>query len=132
MDREQLINLATQAREVAYAPYSGYRVGAAVLTEDGRIFTAGNVENAVYPLTICAERVAIAKAVSEGATRIRAVAVVTANGGAPCGSCRQVMREFGEGNTLVFIAQPDGAYRERTLDALLPESFSVADLTRES
>ncbi|RLC89257.1 MAG: cytidine deaminase [Chloroflexi bacterium] len=132
MNREQLVAEAMQARENAYAPYSNYRVGAAVLTGDGRVFSGVNVENAVYPLCICAERVAIAKAVSEGARRIVALAVVTANGGTPCGSCRQVIREFGAPETPTLIAKPDGSYRERTLDDLLPESFSAADLGRES
>ncbi len=128
INRKQLIAQAAQARENAYAPYSNYRVGAAVLTGDGRIFSGVNVENAVYPLCICAERVAIAKAVSAGARRIVALAVVTANGGTPCGSCRQVIREFGAPETPILIAKPDGSYRERALDDLLPESFSAADL----
>ena len=128
MDSKVLITQAITAREQAYAPYSHYRVGAAIQTADGRIFTGTNVENAVYPLTICAERVAIAKAVSEGARRIVALAVVTSNAGAPCGSCRQVMREFGTPEMCVFVGSPDGDYREWTLGELLPASFSAKDL----
>ena len=128
MNSEQLIAQAITARERAYAPYSHYRVGAAVLTADGRVFTGCNVENAVYPLTICAERVAITKAISEGAREIVAVAVVTENGGTPCGSCRQVIREFGQPDTPIYVAQPDGHYRQFTLEHLLPESFSADDL----
>ncbi len=124
----ELIDRAIEAAEAAYAPYSNYRVGAAVLTEDGRVFTGCNVENAVYPLTLCAERVAITKAVSEGAGKIRAVAVATENAGTPCGSCRQVIREFGAPDLPVYIADFKGHYRERTLEQLLPESFTAEDL----
>ncbi len=126
--KQQLVERATAARERAYAPYSHYAVGAAVLMKDGRIFDGCNVENAVYPLGLCAERVAIFKAVSEGSREIAAIAVVTANGGSPCGACRQVIREFGEETTPVLVATPDGAFREWRLDALLPDSFSADDL----
>lgn len=128
IDAEFLVARAVAARQRAYAPYSNYRVGAAVLTDNGRIFTGCNVENAVYPLTLCAERVAISKAISEGADGILAVAVVTENGGTPCGACRQVMREFGAPDMPIYIARTDGTFRTRTLDQLLPESFSAADL----
>ncbi len=128
VDPEALMAQATEARERAYAPYSGYQVGAAVQTAGGRLFTGANVENAVYPLTLCAERVAITRAVSEGARRIVALAVVTTNAGTPCGSCRQVMREFGGPEMRVFVGSPDGAYREWTLEALLPASFTSKDL----
>lgn len=132
IDPEVLITQATAARARAYAPYSGYKVGAAVQTADGRVFTGANVENAVYPLTLCAERVAITHAVSEGARRIVALAVVTSNAGTPCGSCRQVMREFGGPEMRVFVGAPDGAYREWTLEALLPASFSSEDLEADA
>lgn len=128
VDVATLIRQAAEAHARAYAPYSHYAVGAAVRAEDGRVFTGCNVENAVYPLTLCAERVAITKAISEGARAITAVAVVTENGGTPCGSCRQVIREFAGPETPIFIADTHGNFRERTLEALLPESFSVADL----
>ncbi len=129
IDAAQLVKQAIEAQQRAYAPYSHYPVGAAVLTEDGRVHTGCNVENAVYPLTMCAERVAILKAISEGARHIRAVAVVTPNGGTPCGSCRQVMQEFGAPEMPVFIGRSDGNYRQRTLAELLPDGFSAADLT---
>jgi len=128
IDAAQLVDRAIAALQHAYAPYSGYPVGAAVLADDGHVYTGSNVENAVYPLTICAERVAITKAISEGAQHILAVAVATANGGTPCGSCRQVMREFGAPTMPVFITRTDGSYRQRTLEELLPEGFSAIDL----
>lgn len=123
-----LIEQARAAYANAYAPYSHYKVGAALLGDDGRIYTGCNVENAVYPLTLCAERVAIAKAVSEGVKHIKALAVVTANGGSPCGSCRQVIREFGNDDLTIAIASLDGSYEEYTLIQLLPHSFSAVDL----
>ena len=126
-DREELIRQATAARERAYAPYSGYKVGAALLGRSGRVYTGCNVENAVYPLVTCAERTAVVKAVSEGEREFAALAVVTENGGSPCGSCRQTLREFGE-EIVVLIADTRGAYRETTVAALLPASFGAADL----
>lgn len=126
--RETLIMRAIAARKGAYAPYSQYAVGAALLTESGQIFDGVNIENAVYPLTICAERVAIFKAVSQGEKSFKAIAVVTKNGGTPCGSCRQVMAEFGL-DTLVLIAKSDGTLiREQTVAELLPGAFGPADL----
>jgi cytidine deaminase len=127
-DVERLIACAQDAQKTAYAPYSKYQVGAAVLTEEGKIYQGGNIENAVYPLTTCAERVAITKAVSEGARKIIAIAVVTENGGSPCGSCRQIMREFGDDDLQVYIAKVDGNHTLYTLDQLLPDSFSAQDL----
>ncbi len=127
-DRRRLVAAAMAARQHAYAPYSRYAVGAAVLTASGRIYTGVNVENAVYPLGLCAERVAIFKAVSEGEREFVALAVVTANGGTPCGSCRQVMREFGP-HWDVVVADDQGRVRlETTLEALLPHAFSAVDL----
>lgn len=128
IDAAQLVAQAIAARQRAYTPYSGYPVGAAVLADDGHIYTGCNIENAVFPLTLCAERVAITKAISEGARHILAVAVATANGGTPCGSCRQVMQEFGIPAMPVFIARTDGSYRKRALEELLPEGFSAVDL----
>jgi cytidine deaminase len=123
-----LIQRAKDAWERAYAPYSNYSVGSAVLTESGEIFDGVNIENAVYPLTICGERVAIFKAVSEGHRSFKAIAVVTRNGGTPCGSCRQVMAEFGL-DTLVLIADTSGQLlQEYTVAELLPKSFGEADL----
>jgi len=126
--RDTLIQRAVDAWHRAYAPYSDYPVGAAVLTEAGEIFDGANVENAVYPLTICAERVAIFKAVSEGKKAFKAIAVVTKNGGTPCGSCRQVMAEFGL-DTIVLVAKVSGELVNTfTVRSLLPEAFGEADL----
>src|SRR5258707_3583940 len=93
-DKQRLIAAAQQARQYAYAPYSEYLVGAALLAPTGEIYTGCNVENAAYPSTICAERVALVKAVSEGIRAFNAVAVVTSNGGFPCGSCRRMLLEL--------------------------------------
>ena len=127
VDIETLVQEAARAREKAYAPYSHYHVGAAVITKDGRVFTGCNVENAVYPLGLCAERVAIFKAVSEGYRDFEAIAVVTSNGGSPCGSCRQVMHEFAP-EMAVFIADEAGEVRRTTVAELLPDSFGADDL----
>jgi cytidine deaminase len=126
-DREALIAKAIEARERAYAPYSNYRVGAALLGRSGRIYTGCNVENAVYPLATCAERAAVVKAVSEGEREFVALAVATENAGSPCGSCRQMLREFGK-DIVVLIADAEGAYRETRVADLLPDSFGVEDL----
>jgi cytidine deaminase len=121
---QSLIDLANEARRRAYAPYSHYPVGAALRTKTGRIFTGVNVENASYPHTMCAERVAIFKAVSEGEMDFEVIAVVTNNGGSPCGGCRQVLAEFGL-DTLVLIANGDGKLlKELTVKELLPEAFT--------
>ncbi len=123
-----LIEQAHEARARAYAPYSRYHVGAALLTKDGQVFTGCNVENAVYPLGLCAERVAIFKAVSEGYRDFLAIAIVTKNGGSPCGSCRQVMHEFAP-EMRVIIADEAGHVRETTVAELLPDSFGANDLS---
>jgi cytidine deaminase len=125
--RKDLIEKAIDARENAYAPYSNYKVGAALLGLSGRIYTGGNVENASYPLTICAERSAVVKAISEGESKFVAIAVATENGGAPCGACRQVLREFGK-KTIVLITDIEGNYRETRIGDLLPDSFGRKDL----
>jgi cytidine deaminase len=125
--RKELVVKAIEARENAYAPYSKYEVGAALLGKSGRIYTGGNVENAVYPLVTCAERTVVVKAVSEGEREFVAIAVATENAGSPCGSCRQVLREFGE-DIVVLIADVEGNYRETTVGDLLPDSFSRKDL----
>ncbi len=123
-DRRALIDLAKEARRRAYAPYSRYAVGAALRTKSGRVFTGVNVENAAYPDSICAERVAVFKAVSEGEKEFDAIAVVTSNGGSPCGSCRQVLAEFGL-DTVVLIADDKGRMMEQTtVSGLLPGAFT--------
>ncbi len=126
-DTQKLVELAQAVRDQAYAPYSHYPVGAALLTEDGEIFTGCNIENAVYPATCCAERVAIFKAVSEGHRSFQAIAVATENGGSPCGVCRQVMREFAP-NMTVLITDAAGAVRQTSVAELLPDSFGPEDL----
>jgi cytidine deaminase len=126
--RNKLIQEAIAARAWAYAPYSHYSVGAAVLAGSGRIYSGVNVENAAYPTTMCAERVAIFSAVSQGERDFEAIAVVTSNGGMPCGSCRQVMAEFGL-ETVVYIADQEGnLFQETTVEQLLPAAFRPGDL----
>ncbi len=130
--RRRLIEVAIDARRWAYAPYSNYPVGAALLTSSGRIYDGVNVENAAYPTTMCAERVAIFKAVSEGERQFTAIAVVSSNGGAPCGSCRQVLSEFGT-DTIVLIANEQGQLLHQVSVAeLLPSAFGPADLDRKT
>ena len=127
-ERQSLIALANDARKHAYVPYSKYPVGAAVRTKSGRLYTGVNVENAAYPQTMCAERVAIFKAVSEGESEFEVIAVVTNNGGSPCGGCRQVMAEFGL-DTVVLIADGEGhLQKEMTVAELLPEAFTPEHL----
>ncbi|HNZ01082.1 MAG TPA: cytidine deaminase [Anaerolineaceae bacterium] len=129
-ERQQLIETARQARRWAYAPYSQYAVGAAVLTASGRVYDGVNIENAAYPTGICAERVAVFKAVSEGEREFVAIAVVTSNAGSPCGSCRQVLAEFGTG-TIVYLADEEGNLQvETTVANLLPFSFGPGDLPK--
>jgi cytidine deaminase len=126
--RTELVRQAQAARQRAYAPYSNYLVGAALLTETGQIYLGANVENAAYPTCMCAERVAVYKAVTEGERKFAAIAVVTSNGGTPCGSCRQVIAEFGLG-TRVLIADIAGqVLQEATIAELLPGAFGPADL----
>ncbi len=119
---ETLLEKARAAMRGAYAPYSGYAVGACLLAEDGRIFTGCNVENASYGATLCAERTAVVKAVSEGARRFTAIAIA-AEGSAPfpCGMCRQVLNEFGP--HMRVLVTWGGEVAATTLDALLPHSF---------
>lgn len=128
--RQQLVQTAIEARHWAYVPYSKYAVGAALLTTSGKIYDGVNVENAAYPTTMCAERVAVFKAVSEGELHFVAIAVVTSNGGSPCGSCRQVLAEFGL-DTLVLIANDKGEIlTEMTVSDLLPGAFTPDHLPR--
>ncbi len=127
MKPTELIELAKKARKKAYAPYSHYKVGAALLGKSGTVYTGCNVENASYSHTVCAERTAVLKAVSEGETEFEAIAVVTKNGGSPCGACRQVLSEFAPKLT-IYIADKNGAYRTTTITKLLPDSFTPAHL----
>lgn len=128
MDKKLLIRKALEAKEKAYTPYSGFNVGAALLTKSGKIYTGCNIENASYTPTICAERTAIAKAVSEGEREIVAIAVVgDSQWTYPCGVCRQVIREFGK-DAIIIIAKSEEEYREYTLEELLPHGFGPEDL----
>jgi cytidine deaminase len=127
-EKQSLIDLANAARTHAYVPYSNYPVGAALRTKTGKIYTGINVENAAYPQTMCAERVAIFKAVSEGEKEFEVISVVTNNGGSPCGGCRQVMAEFGL-DTVVLMADGNGSLvKETTVGELLPEAFTPEKL----
>lgn len=127
--RAELVRHAVEARKRAYAPYSRFPVGAALLTKSGRVYTAANVENAVYGLSICAERNAIFQAVAGGDLEFEAIAIVTEPGATPCGPCRQVMREFADGDFRIIVADEAGTRRRvYTLAELLPEAFTVDDL----
>jgi cytidine deaminase len=127
-EKQSLVDLANTARQRAYVPYSNYPVGSSLRTRTGRIFTGVNVENAAYPQTMCAERVAIFKAVSEGEKEFEVITVVTDNGGSPCGGCRQVMAEFGL-DTVVLLADGEGhIVKETTVKELLPEAFTPEKL----
>lgn len=118
-----LVRIANQARKWAHVPYSNYPVGAAVITESGKIYDGVNIENAAFPVTICAERVAIFKAVSNGEKDLKAIAVVTKNGGMPCGSCRQVMAEFSPEMLVIVADENEKIKEEKTLEDLLPGAF---------
>ena len=131
MSPRDLVDQAVAAARHAHAPYSHYPVGAALLGEDGRVYTGCNVENASYGLTNCAERTAIFKAVSEGCTRFQAVAIAAGdarNPPLPCGACRQVIAEFCPGPTSIHVAPLDHpeTFRTFTLDQLLPHRFQMA------
>jgi len=127
--RQELIQKANQARSRAYAPYSNYQVGAALLTKKGQIFTGVNVENAAYPDSICAERSAVFSAVSAGERDFEAIAVATRNGGTPCGSCRQVLSEFGLDIVVLLADENENLIQEKTVRELLPGAFLPQDLT---
>ena len=129
MAPEKLINLAKMAMEKAYAPYSGYKVGAALLCADGTVYQGCNIENASFSPTICAERTAIFKAVYDGHRDFTAMAICGGKDGVitgqfpPCGVCRQVMGEFCKDDFTVYLAGPDDSYETLTLAQLLPHSF---------
>ena len=133
MDDKELIRLAMDARSRSYSPYSEYRVGAALLCSDGTVFTGANIENASYPATVCAERVAVGNAISSGRSDLKALAIAGGKSSetsalsdyaTPCGICRQVLREFSDPRIFrVLVARSVDDYKEFTLDELLPESF---------
>lgn len=128
-DLVKLVDAARAARANAYAPYSHYAVGAAVLAKSGKIYAGCNVENAAYPTGLCAERVAIFKAVSEGERELVALVVVTSNGGSPCGSCRQVFSEFADDDATVLLVAARGNRRKKfTMRQILPDRFGPEHL----
>ncbi len=129
IDLEKLLDAARQARQEAYAPYSHYPVGAAVQAKSGKIYTGCNIENSAYPTSICAERVAIFKAVSAGERELVALAVVTSNGGSPCGACRQVFSEFAPDDAVILLSDARGNRRKQfTMKEILPDRFGPQQL----
>ncbi|XP_051532416.1 cytidine deaminase b [Myxocyprinus asiaticus] len=127
---KELIRQSLEAKKFAYCPYSKFRVGAALLTHNGTVFTGCNVENTCFNLGICTERIVISKAVSEGYRDFKAIAIASdmcEQFISPCGGCRQFMREFGA-NWDVYLSKPDGSYVEMTVEELLPMSFGPEDL----
>lgn len=127
-DANALVQHAIQASERAYAPYSHYRVGAALLATNGTIYTGCNVENAAYPACICGERTALVKAVSEGDQTFTAIAVATANGGSPCGLCRQMLFEFAPDLIVITVDFSGVVHRTQRLRELLADGFGPKDL----
>ena len=128
IDEGELLERARQARLAAYAPYSKFQVGAALFTASGQIFTGCNVENASYGLTICAERVAVGTAISEGEREFELLAVCAPGGAAPCGACRQVLHEFSP-SLMILMADPEQAEtQKRHLAELLPHTFESSSL----
>lgn len=131
IDDRQLVEAALAGSDNAYMPYSNYRVGAALLTATGEVFTGCNIENAGYSPTICAERTAFVKAISEGHLEFASIAVVTRDAGSPCGVCRQFMFEFAPAMK-VILADLDGqAHLVTTLAELLPHGFGPANLDKD-
>ena len=130
MDYRNLVKIAVDARENAYVPYSKFKVGAAVLTEDGTIYTGCNIENASYGATNCAERTAIFKAVSEGHKEIKAIAIVgdMSTNTYPCGICRQVIVEFAAKDIQIILVKNENDYIIKTMEELLPGAFTKEDL----
>lgn len=133
----ELVNLAIEAREHAYVPYSGFAVGAALLTKEGKVYQGCNIENSAFGPTNCAERTAFFTAVYQGERDFEAIAIVGGREGkpvsdlcAPCGVCRQVMREFCKNDFKIYLSKGDGEVLTYTLSDLLPLSFSKDDLDR--
>lgn len=126
--RTQLIEAARKTQPTAYAPYSKYNVGAALLTKSGKVYLGANIENAAYPTSICAERVAVFKAVSEGEREFAGIAVVTRDGGTPCGSCRQVLAEFSLDAQVLIANEAGDVVMEGSVLDLLPGAFGPENL----
>lgn len=130
---ERLIKVAIKARENSYSPYSNFSVGSAVLVKDGKIYSGCNIENASYTPTICAERTAIFKAISEGNRNIEKIAIIgSSNNTYPCGVCRQVLREFQSDDMEIIVANSVDDYKVFRLEELLPYSFGPEQLKEES
>lgn len=131
MDKQQLMERAKSARELAYVPYSKFPVGAALLAGDGSVFGGCNIENSAYSMANCAERTAFFKAISEGQRDFKALAVVADTPGpvSPCGACRQVIAEFCDGSMPVYLTNMQGDVLETTVSALLPGAFKAEDMT---
>ncbi|GAA0126757.1 MULTISPECIES: cytidine deaminase [Clostridium] len=132
MDYKELVKEAIEARKNAYVPYSNFKVGAAVITEDGTIYGGCNIENASYGAANCAERTAIFKAISEGHNSIKAIAVVgdQSTYTAPCGICRQVISEFLEEDGKIIVVKNEDDYQIKTLEEILPGAFTKKDLIK--
>lgn len=136
MDTKELVKAALEARENSYSPYSDFAVGAAVLAKSGTIYQGANIENAGHSGTVCAERTAIFKAVSEGEREFTAMAVAGGKAGAapeffcsPCGVCRQVMTEFCDGDFIIYFVKSEDEVQEHTLLELFPHPFGPKDLS---
>lgn len=129
MDSSQLINEAKQAREKAYAPYSKFKVGAALLSGSGKVYYGANIENSSYSLTCCAERIAIFKAVSEGEMGFTKFAIIgnSEDPISPCGACRQVMAEFFDDHVKIYLTNLTGNLKKTTISQLLPDSFTLKE-----
>jgi cytidine deaminase len=125
MKNDELVRLAHEAKQKAYAPYSNFRVGAALITESGKLFMGSNIENASFGATNCAERTAVFKAVSEGEHSIKSIAIASESEDYiyPCGICRQVLSEFGQKDTKIICSNKKGDYTVFTLDEMLPNAF---------
>ena len=132
MDKNMLVEKAIEARSKAYVPYSKFQVGTAIITSNDHLYLGCNIENASYGLTNCAERTAIFKAVSEGDTEIKAIAVVGDTEGpvSPCGACRQVIAEFATEETKIYLANLNGDVKETTISEILPGYFSSKDMDK--
>ena len=134
MENEQLVKAALEARSMSYAPYSKFRVGAAILCEDGTVVKGGNIENSSYGVTICAERTAAVKALSEGCGKFKKLAVVSSEEKFtyPCGICRQVIVEFAESKEIpIIIIKSKEEYIVKTMEDILPGAFTKIDLDKE-
>ncbi len=132
MEDKELLELAFKAKEKAYAPYSKFRVGAALVTQSGKVYTGCNIENASFGATVCAERTALFKAVSDGENKITAIAIASDSEDYiyPCGICRQVLSEFASSDLKIICSKPDGEYVAVTMDGILPNAIKKDDVLK--